>query len=181
MNRIKKARTGMGPGDGILKALGKTARKAASSNVKKVKIASSKGLSKSDFGEFSDQFIGRKPSSTNVKKAIAFDYTGKKQKYKTGGMAKAKSGKKFPDLTGDGKVTKADVLKGRGVIKNGGNLKKAFNGTTTVAQRASRAARPMPSPASDRRKSRAASALNPTMKNGGKSKKMMGGKCKYGC
>jgi hypothetical protein len=27
----------------------------------------------------------------------------------------------FPDLTGDGKVTKADVLKGRGVFKKGGN------------------------------------------------------------
>ena len=31
------------------------------------------------------------------------------------GMKKG-SGKKFPDLTGDGKVTFADVLKGRGVI-----------------------------------------------------------------
>jgi hypothetical protein len=31
----------------------------------------------------------------------------------------------FPDLTGDGKVTKADVLKGRGVIKRkGGSTKK---------------------------------------------------------
>jgi hypothetical protein len=31
----------------------------------------------------------------------------------------------FPDLTGDGKVTKADVLKGRGVIKKkGGSVKK---------------------------------------------------------
>ena len=31
----------------------------------------------------------------------------------------------FPDLTGDGKVTKADVLKGRGVIKKmGGSTKK---------------------------------------------------------
>ncbi len=28
--------------------------------------------------------------------------------------------KKFPDLTGDGKVTKADVLKGRGVFSMGG-------------------------------------------------------------
>ena len=28
--------------------------------------------------------------------------------------------KKFPDLTGDGKVTKADVLKGRGVFAMGG-------------------------------------------------------------
>jgi len=29
----------------------------------------------------------------------------------------------FPDLTGDGKVTKADVLKGRGVYKKGGSAK----------------------------------------------------------
>ena len=28
--------------------------------------------------------------------------------------------KKFPDLTGDGKVTQADVLKGRGVFNEGG-------------------------------------------------------------
>jgi len=34
---------------------------------------------------------------------------------KDGGKAK-----KFPDLTGDGKVTRADVLKGRGVFKKGG-------------------------------------------------------------
>ena len=34
------------------------------------------------------------------------------------------SGKKFPDLTGDGKVTFADILKGRGVI-NGKKKKKA--------------------------------------------------------
>ena len=32
--------------------------------------------------------------------------------------------KKFPDLTGDGKVTRADVLKGRGVFSNGGKTKK---------------------------------------------------------
>jgi hypothetical protein len=30
----------------------------------------------------------------------------------------AKKKKKFPDLTGDGKVTKADILKGRGVIES---------------------------------------------------------------
>ncbi len=30
---------------------------------------------------------------------------------------KGKKGKKFPDLTGDGKVTFADILKGRGVGK----------------------------------------------------------------
>ena len=34
--------------------------------------------------------------------------------------------KKFPDLTGDGKVTQADVLKGRGVdeMKKGGSTAK---------------------------------------------------------
>ncbi len=32
--------------------------------------------------------------------------------------------KKFPDLTGDGKVTQADVLKGRGVFNDGGEVDK---------------------------------------------------------
>lgn len=35
-----------------------------------------------------------------------------------------KEGGKLPDLTGDGKVTQADVLKGRGVFKRGGAVKK---------------------------------------------------------
>ena len=49
---------------------------------------------------------------------------------KSGGLmdnAKMTKGKgKFPDLTGDGKVTKKDVLKGRGVpgMKNGGSIMK---------------------------------------------------------
>ena len=51
-----------------------------------------------------------------------------KQIYKTdfkkgGPVKKKKKKKKFPDLTGDGKVTFADVLKGRGVI-NGKKKKK---------------------------------------------------------
>ena len=40
-----------------------------------------------------------------------------------GGKVKKKKGK-FPDLTGDGKVTRADVLKGRGVFKSGGRAKR---------------------------------------------------------
>lgn len=40
---------------------------------------------------------------------------------KNGGkMAKAKDGKSFPDLNKDGKITKADILKGRGVIAKKG-------------------------------------------------------------
>tara|TARA_B100000768_G_C11061798_1_gene282778 strand:+ start:230 stop:415 length:186 start_codon:yes stop_codon:yes gene_type:complete len=34
--------------------------------------------------------------------------------------------KKLTDLTGDGKVTQADVLKGRGVFKKGGMAKKGY-------------------------------------------------------
>ena len=48
----------------------------------------------------------------------------KKADLKKGGpVKKKKKKKKFPDLTGDGKVTFADVLKGRGVI-NGKKKKK---------------------------------------------------------
>ena len=37
--------------------------------------------------------------------------------------------KSFPDLTGDGKVTMKDILKGRGAIKKkGGAMKKADGG-----------------------------------------------------
>ena len=39
-----------------------------------------------------------------------------------------KGGKAFPDLTGDGKVTKADILKGRGVLKKGGKAHKLGGG-----------------------------------------------------
>jgi len=68
----------------------------------------------------------------------------KKPVMKSGGMSKkAKSGGSFPDLNKDGKVTKADILKGRGVIakcgtklspkknsvsKNISNLNKAKGG-----------------------------------------------------
>ena len=45
---------------------------------------------------------------------------GKKKKNR--GMV-GKGKKKFPDLTGDGKVTQADILKGRGVFRKGGASK----------------------------------------------------------
>ena len=43
-----------------------------------------------------------------------------KNKMKPAGGKKKKGG--MPDLTGDGKVTQADVLKGRGVFKAGGKV-----------------------------------------------------------
>ena len=47
----------------------------------------------------------------------------KEVRNKMGYMKKGGKVKKFPDLTGDGKVTRADILKGRGVFKKGGKAK----------------------------------------------------------
>jgi hypothetical protein len=48
---------------------------------------------------------------------------------KGGKVSKAKNGKSFPDLNKDGKITKADILKGRGVIaKKGMSVKKCKSG-----------------------------------------------------
>ena len=50
-----------------------------------------------------------------------------------GSPSRAKNGKSFPDLNKDGKITKADILKGRGVIaKKGMTIKKAQNGNTFI-------------------------------------------------
>ena len=50
----------------------------------------------------------------------------------------AKGGKAFPDLTGDGKVTRADVLKGRGVFKKGGyvDMSEGHEGMESKAEEA---------------------------------------------
>ncbi len=78
-----------------------------------------KGLSrKKDLFENTVGRSGRWEGENTPKK-----YIGKK---KNGGSVKAKNGKSFPDLNKDGKVTKADILKGRGVIaKKGATIKKA--------------------------------------------------------
>ena len=57
--------------------------------------------------------------------AISGDTMSNYAMYKRGGTTKYKSGgSKFPDLNGDGEITQADVLKGRGVFKKGGATKK---------------------------------------------------------
>ena len=55
-----------------------------------------------------------KPNQKGLKKLP------KKVRNKMGYMKDGGKAKKFPDLTGDGKVTRADVLKGRGVFRKGG-------------------------------------------------------------
>ena len=58
------------------------------------------------------------------------------QMKKGGAMKKkmAKGGSTFPDLTGDDKVTQADILKGRGVDikKKGGTMKAKFGASVNV-------------------------------------------------
>jgi len=94
-------------------------------------------------------------------------------------IKKAKSGGSFPDLNKDGKITKADILKGRGVIKNGAALKKQ----AAIAIAMKKAGK---TPKKKMQYGGEAASMVPTMKKGGKAmygKSMMkkGGKCKNGC
>jgi hypothetical protein len=89
---------------------------------------------------------------------------------KKGGIAKAKNGKSFPDLNKDGKITKADILKGRGVIaKKGATLKK--QAAVAIAMK-----KDGKTPKKMQYGGAAASMVPPMMKKGGAMKK-----CKYGC
>ena len=94
---------------------------------------------------------------------------------KTGGtVKKAKSGGSFPDLNKDGKVTKADILKGRGVIAQKGATVKKKTGMDAlkdlgkyVSTGGLATEKYNPAPSTKAKK---------TMKSGGKMKK-----CKTGC
>jgi len=85
---------------------------------------------------------------------------------------KLKAGGGFPDLNKDGKITKADVLVGRGVIKakKGTNLKKQ----AAVAIAMKKAGK---TPKKKMNYGGEAASMKPTMKSGGKMTK----KCAYGC
>ncbi len=82
--------------------------------------------------------------------------------------------KSFPDLNKDGKVTKKDVLIGRGVLpktaKKGMKVKKAQTGTTQDLVNRAAATKPAPEKRSIPRPAS-------MMKKGGKMTK----KCAYGC
>ena len=76
------------------------------------------------------------PNKRFNKQVPAFKAGGRADKMGGGMMGrrmgmKKGSGKKFPDLTGDGKVTFADILKGRGVI----NGKKKKNGSIYLSKK----------------------------------------------
>jgi len=73
--------------------------------------------------EMEDKIKKQKPSIKEKilpqKKKDRLNELRKELGMKKGGSPK----KKFPDLTGDGKVTRADILKGRGVFRKGGASK----------------------------------------------------------
>jgi hypothetical protein len=103
----------------------------------------------------SEMFPGKKVAIKDVRRGPYITETKKtvvKKKMKDGG-------KSFPDLNKDGKITKADILKGRGVIKNGGNLKK--QAAKAIAMKKA--------------------GKSPKKAMGGMKMMMGGGKCKYGC
>jgi hypothetical protein len=65
-----------------------------------------------------------KPKKDNIKEKIMPKKKMDRLKELRKELGLKKGGKaKFPDLTGDGKVTKADILKGRGVFRKGGASK----------------------------------------------------------
>jgi hypothetical protein len=116
-----------------------------------------------------------------------------KKYMKKGGVVKAKNGKSFPDLNKDGKITKADILKGRGVIaKKGTSIRKAGLGDI-LGKVAGSGAFGLAGMAANKlfggkKKTEAAPGMtSPAMKKGGKvaAKTMKSGgkmaKCKYGC
>ena len=93
-----------------------------------------KGLNrKKDPMENTISRMGRWEGQNTPKKYIGGSERTFKTKAKSGKtISKAKGGKSFPDLNKDGKITKADILKGRGVIaKKGATVKKAKSGIKT--------------------------------------------------
>ena len=72
-----------------------------------------------DMGVDRDEARKRLDALEDLKEKEGMRHGGKVKKMRKGGM---------PDLTGDGKVTRADVLKGRGVFKHGGGVKRYASG-----------------------------------------------------
>ena len=84
------------------------------------KVGEQAKAAESRIGKEEAQKIGRETKSKMIRDFLRYN---RDLKAKGGPVDKKKKKKKFPDLTGDGKVTFADVLKGRGVI-NGKKKKK---------------------------------------------------------
>ena len=96
-----------------------------------------------------------------------------------------KKGGSFPDLNKDGKITKADILKGRGVIaKSGSKIKKAQNGQPVLKPSMTIKKSKLDSILNKRKASMDSTKadFNRRLEKAKTPKKMMGGgKCRGGC
>ena len=92
-------------------------------------------------GEISPEEAGRGMAKANIDRIHDSYFDGpdfeKPREMKNGGKVRgyASGGAAFPDLTGDGKVTRADILKGRGVkgFKYGGKVGGCRGGGAAMA------------------------------------------------
>ena len=83
-----------------------------------------------DYKDMVDPATGKKGTMGGEGTTPPFTRKERSKMPRVGNMGSAKNGKSFPDLNKDGKVTRADILKGRGVIaKKGAKIKKAQTGT----------------------------------------------------
>ena len=137
---IKKAQYGFNLGKAAGAAAGKVTRfkesvKKAGEDIKQAernyKTADSlrnvkPKMGPKGFNAMMNEQVSRKEKADSLYKAGRKLERLESLDYKKGGkMKKAKSGGSFPDLNKDGKITKADILKGRGVIaKSGTKMKK---------------------------------------------------------
>jgi hypothetical protein len=117
MEKVKKAQAGAGLKRKQYKRLGRISAKNPE-RAEKVLGRMKERVTRVQRGK---EFAGDDPGA-KVRKAMEEAREFSKS------ASKAKNGKSFPDLNKDGKITKADILKGRGVIKNGGKIKKAQAG-----------------------------------------------------
>jgi hypothetical protein len=110
--------------------------------------------------------IGRPPFTNEERKKMP----------KVGSMGSAKNGKSFHDLNKDGKVTRADILKGRGVIaKKGASVKKMQYGGADASMVPMKKGGVVKK-AGMHKMPNGSMMKNSAMKSGGKM-----AKCKYGC
>lgn len=112
----------LGAGDALDAAIPKASNaKAVIESADEAKVPAGGGKGKKGLKK-AGEIIGKQRANYDKRRATGEGAAARSSmmSYKKGGKAK-----KFPDLTGDGKVTMADILKGRGVVaKNGVKVKK---------------------------------------------------------
>lgn len=79
-----------------------------------------------------------------------------------------KAKKKFPGLNKDGKITRSDVLKGRGVFKEEGKVKKFLKELNEMSSKERKKTPSITGP--EKKKKKVPSIMGPSYKKGGKIK-----------